>query len=495
MARSLPVNTISNIIQVVAGTIILFILFKYINVKLGVATLGVWSVIISAASASRLADLGLSSGITRFVARYLALKSPENAAQIIETALIVLSGSAAVILISILPILEYFVKFIFIGDQYNEAVNILPAVLISVWLSLISTINLNGLEGCQLIMEKAIIVVAGQIIMLLSVFALVPRYDLLGLAYAQIVQGVFLLIVSWIILKRHIKALSIIPYKFKRDKINEMIIYGANVQIGNLSILLIDPLTKTLIAKFGGAEAAGLFEIANQIVVRVRTLFGAANQAIVPVAANYNELHPNKIKKLYINNLRVVMLISIPCYTVLLYFSWLFSQIFFNEINNDFEIILTLSIICWFLNTLAGPAYFINFGTGSIKFNTITYLSISMTNLIFGYMLGLFYGMEGVVIAYVASICIGSIYLIININLRLGVSWGKIINENKILIFACMALWLVKLFYKFNIEDYSELSIGIGQTVMAILFLALILSKHNIFSIVKKIQNQSKGRI
>ena len=53
---------LANVLQALAGAALLFALYRYINTTLGVEQLGVWSVVLATASASRLADLGLSAG-------------------------------------------------------------------------------------------------------------------------------------------------------------------------------------------------------------------------------------------------------------------------------------------------------------------------------------------------------------------------------------------------------------------------------------------------
>ena len=56
MSRSLSSNAIANIVQALAGAALLFVLYRYINATLGVERLGVWSVVLATASASRLAQ-------------------------------------------------------------------------------------------------------------------------------------------------------------------------------------------------------------------------------------------------------------------------------------------------------------------------------------------------------------------------------------------------------------------------------------------------------
>ena len=60
------------IAQVVVSSVILFFLYRYLLNTIGVAKLGVWSVVMAAASASRMSELGLSGSVVKFVAKYKA---------------------------------------------------------------------------------------------------------------------------------------------------------------------------------------------------------------------------------------------------------------------------------------------------------------------------------------------------------------------------------------------------------------------------------------
>ena len=65
---------------------------------------------------------------------------------------------------------------------------------------------------------------------------------------------------------RFVKNLKLLPVYIKFNIIKQMYSYGGNVQLSSLLQLIQEPLTKGLVASFGGALIAGYYEMAYQIV-------------------------------------------------------------------------------------------------------------------------------------------------------------------------------------------------------------------------------------
>lgn len=443
MVRSVARNAAANVLQMLTGAILLFVLYRYISTMLGVDKLGVWSVVLATASASRLADMGLSAGITRFVARDLALAQPKKAAQVVETGVVTLALVVALVLAGVYPFLSRLLAHLFDTKYLSQAVEILPFALISLWLTIVASVAQSGLDGCQRMASRAVLVVVAQALMVLLAFALVPQWGLVGLAWAQIGQGIFSLIGGWLVLRRGLPALSLLPWRWQRSIFREMVGYGANVQAANIAILLFDPLTKALMAKFGGPAAAGYFEIANQVVLRVRTLIVAANQAIVPSVAHMVEGAPMRLPELYRENIRILVLVALPTYALLLVWGGLLSQLLLGGYQSQFVFFLQLTALAWFFNTFAGPAYFVNMGTGSVGLNTVSHVAMGTLNLLLGWVLGEMYGDGGVAWGYALALMAGSVLLMTLFQMRHAIRWCELMPiEHLPLAAVCLAVSL-----------------------------------------------------
>jgi O-antigen/teichoic acid export membrane protein len=427
--------------QTLVGAGLLFVLYRYINDTLGAAGLGVWSVVMATASASRLTDLGLSASVTRFVARYLARGERKTAAQVVETAAVSLMAILALALPLLQQPLAWVLRHLFDGMRLAQALALLPYALASLWLTVVGAVFQSGLDGCQRMDLRAGLVVAGQVVLVGMTLWLVPQQGLLGLALAQIAQGVFLVATGWWLLRARLPQLSRLPLRWSRPVFGEMLGYGANVQIAALFMLLFDPLTKVLMARFGGPEAAGYFEMANQVVLKVRSLIVAANQAVVPKVAQIAETFPERLALFYRDNVHALIFVALPTFTLLYAWGDLTSLLLVGAISTQLLLFLRWSVVGWALNVFCGPAYFYNLGTGRVGLNTVSHLVMGALNGVMGWSLGRRFGPEGVIVAYVTALVTGSWLLVIATQLRSALSMRDLaLGAQTRLAMVCLAV-------------------------------------------------------
>ena len=465
MSNVLAKNAIANLMQMGLSAVLLFLLYRYLATTVGVAKLGVWSVVLASASASRLVDLGLSASVTRFVAKYLALSEPRRAAETIETAALTLLVVLSLVTLSAYPLISKVIGHLFNADYLPDALSLLPYALLSLWLAIVASVFQSGLDGCQRMDVRAGLVLAGQALLLALTFWLVPHFGLLGLAYAYVGQGVFLLIFGWWFLRRCMPQLSRMPWLWRRDIFREMLGYGFNLQIASAATIFLDPLTKALMAKFGGADTAGYFEIANQVVVKGRALIVSANQAIVPKVTQVIEVLPQRLPKIYHENMQLIAIATLPGCTLLFAWADIASRLFLGDHNTEFVFFLRIATVAWALNTLACPAYFANLGTGHVAWNTLSHVITGVLNGIFGFLLGSCFGAKGVAWGYASSLVVGSWLLIASFHKLNAVSWGTLFSREHLgLALASMSILVYAAFG-------SNLLIGDGYVRMAILLL------------------------
>lgn len=474
MSGSLVRNAVANVLQMVAGAVLLFALYRFINERLGVAALGVWSVVMATVAASRLADFGIGASMVRFVARDLARDDPKAAAIAVETGLL----SVAVVLTLILPLL-YFVagplfKLVFPGKEIEGALQLLPYALVSLWLGMTSMVSQSALDGCQRMDVRAALVVAGQALMLGLAVLFVPAKGLVGLAWAQIGQGLFLLVVGWLVLRRQLKSLFWIPFRWSWKRLREMLGYGINVQVAGIFMLLFDPITKLLMGRFGGTEAAGYFEMANQFALKARTFIVVANQAVTPKVAEMAERAPQALPKLYRESMRMLLFAVVLGGGFFVIWSGGFTWVLTGGLNGSLVLLMFLCVLGWMLNVFAGPAYFANLGTGRLGWNTAAHIIMGVLNGMLGWWFGNQWGMWGVATAYVLALVVGSWVLVIAYQKRSRISWrGLGLGESVYLLFVG-SMASAASFYAWIALAPTEM--GIAMLVASVSTFALILA-------------------
>lgn len=416
-------NAAASVAQVVISALIMFLLYRALLRMLGAERLGIWSVVLATASASRIGDLGLSASVTRFVAKYRARGDDEAAGCVVQTAALSVAALLGCALFLAYPLLHLLFERLFAGQALIESRHLLPYALVSLGLAAVASVFQSGLDGCQRYDQRAFLVVSAQVLFFCAALWFAPRHGLAGLAWAQIGQGAVLVVLGWLLLRRILLGLPWLPWRWRGVFFREMLGYGFQFQIGSIAMILFEPLTKALLGKYGGLSAAGYYEMASQFVGKARALVVSANQVLVPVVAELNERDPQKVRDIYRSNFRLLFFLVLPLYTLVAAWASPLSELWIGQYEPRFIFFVNVLILAWGLNTFASPAYFSNLGTGRVAWNTAACLWIGVTNAGLGLLLGPRYGAYGIAWGMVAALTTGSALVAANFHREYRLSW------------------------------------------------------------------------
>jgi O-antigen/teichoic acid export membrane protein len=469
-------NITANVLQTILSGSLLFILYAYVSRVLGIDQLGLWSVIIASISISRLADLGLNSGITRFVSKYLALNLKDTAIQIIGTSLIILFCITTLLLPILYEAIKLLLPYIFDRNSIEQALSILPYSLLSLWLTIPGSLMQSSLDGCHRIDLRARIFIIGQLLMVIISFFLIPKYGIISLAYSQVIQSLFVLIASSFALFKILPGFHLISLRIEKSLIKEIFLYSANTQAANIFILLLDPITKIILAKYSGVTSVGYFEIANQVAQKLRSLVVSANQAIVPKLSHLNEVAKNEMTKIFKVTFSSTLYMALFLCSIIIGFSEIISLFFVGSINKEFIFILNVISLGWFLNLAFSPIYFQNIATGYLESNTSAHFYMGLSNALLGYMFARIYSIKGAVIIYSFSLIIGGLILFFNFYGRNKAYFkGLNLDKYRYIILACSLMILSGAL--FRIEGFNSQSL----ISIALRFFIFTFMIHHIF--------------
>jgi Na+-driven multidrug efflux pump len=166
--------------NVVAGSLLMFLLYGVLLQRLGSETLGVWSLLIASVSAARLSELGMGGAATRFIAVARARGDNERAVKITETAtttLLVFGVVGAAVAQLLLP--RLLARFLH-GPQLDAALQALPWALCAFVIGLAGNAVQSALDGCQRLDLRVWVSLAGQLVLLVAASLLAGPYGLTG---------------------------------------------------------------------------------------------------------------------------------------------------------------------------------------------------------------------------------------------------------------------------------------------------------------------------
>ena len=407
--RQLVLNATLSVVQVIVVGATFFFLYSYLLQSLGEDEFGVWAVVLATTSVSGIANLGLAGGATKYVSKYLAREDALRVQQVIETSTVSVAVGLGAVLVLAYPLLRELLAFLIEPDSLAEkSHSILPYALLSFWLTSIALVFLSCVGGFQRIDLSSGLQSVSALIYLVLAYIFVPLNGLIGLAQAQVIQASLLCIGAWAINKALLGRLPVIPFRWTPDVFREMIGYGANFQVISIARMLFEPTTTSLLAKFGGVAVVGYYEMARRMVIQLRAIFVTANEVLVPTIADIQEREPAAVQEIYAKSFRILMFLIAPALPLFIGLTPVVSHLWIGTYNPTFVTFSVLLFIGWFLNLLAGPAYFANMGTGDLRWNVISHVVNGLLNLGLGVLLGWLFGGTGVVIGFVAALILAS---------------------------------------------------------------------------------------
>lgn len=411
-------NVSTNVVAFFINIALTFIGYRMVVQQGGTAALGVWSALTAAIFIIRLGDVGMGSSAERHVAMVDATVEPLKARGYLDTALII--NSILFIILACIGwlILSFKIEWV-IPDNQNlqlEALHLLPLMLIVFVISNIANVLSGGLRGLHLVYITAYLSIGGSILQLLVILLLVPKLGIAGLAWAQLVQNVFIAFLAWYSFNKKLKFSFLIfnwfPTRCQKDYFRELLSFSLRSQAVNLINGLFEPISKFLVGHSSGMATLGVFEIAYKIVSLPRNAVVSGVMGITPAITRLLlsekdeaiQLY-NKAKKMVVIGTGVVLLGVVVTSPVM-------SYLLLHKIDWTLIIFITILALGFWFNAIGAPAYTLGFAFGKMKSNMIS-ASLSVISLvIFGVFAQLWSSLYGAVIACGLSLMLGGFFIL-----------------------------------------------------------------------------------
>jgi O-antigen/teichoic acid export membrane protein len=433
-------NVIAPVFQVLVGGAVMLIVFRYLHDQIGIAQIGLWSLIVAVTSLSRLGELGLSAGLVRFISKAHGDHDHHRAAGIVQTVVLTLAVAFGLFALGIAPFLSLFLPLLVPQESVSLALEVMPVALISLWLMMMVSVVSGALDGCLKIDIRSYLFSVAQIGYLLLVLFLVPPYGLVGVAWAQVVQYGILLFALWWALRMQIRELPPVPRQWKWGLFREVFAYGIRFQAMTLVNMLFDPLVKVLMGRLGGLESLGYYELANNMILKFRAIIIEGSRVLVSTVARMQDEKGSEIKSLFLQAYQWNFFVATLCYGLIGIFTSLFGLLLLGQKHEMFIIFALILNIGWFANTIIGPSYFSNLGTGRLRDNIITHVILAIVAPVVGFTLGIKLSGVGVALGVLAGLIVSTLFLLVSHMNHLSLDWRKAIFPKNSLLLVVIAV-------------------------------------------------------
>ena len=433
-------NAASSVVQLVVATLTLFVLYRVVLDILGTAQFGIWSLVVAATSVVGLSNMGLTGSLVKYVAESDAAGDTRRLAGLVETTAISVGVLSAVLAIAGLPLMNLYFGMTLSGDAYRSAEAIVPYALLSFSLSMVTGIYQSALYGCHLIVQRNAILIFESLSFLALSVVLAPRYGLPGLVYARALQNFITLALSIAVLRRHLPVLPWIPTRWDRTLFRELLGYAASFQFVGILNLLMDPLTKGMLSRFGSLELVTYFEMGTRLISQVRGAVVNANQVLVPTYAQAGTQNPGQVTALFGRSYATIFFVTICLLGLLAASLPLVGILWLGMRQPDFIAIATILSVGWLINTLSVPAYFACLGTGAMGIVVRSHVIMAVLNLVLGLAFGRLWGGYGVVVAWSLALAAGGLAAHVEFCRRSGLGWRGWFPAQGIVLLVCCVL-------------------------------------------------------
>ena len=442
-ARGVVRSAGSAIAQLAVSTITLFVLYRVVLGALGAKVFGIWSLVVAASSVVGLSNMGLAGSMIKHAADSQSTRDQNRLVGQIETTVISVGALSVAVALCGAPLMRLYFNATLVGAAYQSALEILPMALAAFCISVITGIYQSALYGCHRIVERNAILIFESISFLVLSVSLAPRYGLPGLVFARVIQNVVTLSLTIIALKRHLKLLPWIPYRWNSEIFKSMMGYAASYQFIGIMDMLMDPVTKGMLSRFGSLEMVTYFELGSRVIGQVRAVIVNINQVLVPTFADASRNRPEYVETLFRRSYEVIFYMAVCMFGGLAAALPLLSLVWLRGEHPMFVSITTILCIGWAVNTVTVPAYYASLGTGDMKSVMLSHLLMALGSLLLGYCFGRLWGGYGVVWAWATALAIGGTVMQVAYYVRGNLGFKGLIPPKGIRLLAFCGLGLL----------------------------------------------------
>ena len=312
-ANRLSRNTVAAVVQAIASTLIVMLLYRYLISHLGVNVMGSWSLVVSLIGIAKVTELGVSVSLTKLLAESYVSGAESKSRELIATAfwLVLVVGLIGVGIVSI-GVWVYAA----LGIEVPAARALVVSTAMAVLLNVIGAPMRAGLDGAHRADIRQFINVGQQLLFLLFTVVFVPKWRIVGFAWAQALSSLIAIISVSLFAKYILRSrFSLIGYNKKIAR--RLLAIGLPTQGSVACQQFYEPLTKLMLMQFGGFALVSVFELATRIVVQLRSIIVSSMEPLIPyIASLSSDLLHGKVKQIaeYRNTMSLIGIISIAAY-------------------------------------------------------------------------------------------------------------------------------------------------------------------------------------
>lgn len=398
------------VVEMVIVSLVTFLNFAVIVRLTSLEIVGLWVLMSSILGISRAADIW-SRGVSGYVAQARGEQGDSVAVSYVTTAAI--SGAAGYIMVICiaLPAL-YFATPLLVDKQYHGLIrNMLPLMAIGFWLMSMSTIYQLGFLGFMAPIYKAIQTISGSVVFLALTILLAPKYGLIGLLVAQVIQALFMLTFAILVFHKILAPVENLKL-WDTEKFKSLAIFGTGATGIGLLQVLTEPIIRLVANYFGGLAVVTIVDFTSRLIQIVRNMVGALGQNLIPSFASQTRAPQDEQVNYFRTSMDIVFCLSLTFLTAAIGISPLLGMLVLDLNDASIPQITSILAIGWLTNLIASPAYFFLFGRRRVGPLLQSQLIMVIGMIVFSIIGGVLNGLMAALLGSMIGVLISSVYIV-----------------------------------------------------------------------------------
>lgn len=395
-------NALSNIVGLFVQIAIAFVLSPFLVHTLGDTKYGIWTIAVAFTGYMNLLDLGISSAINKYVAKYDCLNDQEKINAILSSAL-TLFCIVAVLIIFISPLMaEFIITLINFEESLNDIVYLL-IIIVSFDISIFIVRGLfkGAFAGYQQYSVINVVQIGSAIYKgIMFYMFLSSGYGLISMGIISITANLCTLVIFYLWLKKSYPEVSIRIGLFEKKQASKILHYSKFTFLAMFANQIIYYTDAFVIGYFLSAAAVTYYSIPWTLAEYAKKVSISISQTYMPAISEKEASGDmDTVKSLYLSGTKYMIIISNLLSIGVFVLGGAFISLWMGP---KYKELCEMVLIIMFVNQyFLGPqliSYSILQGLAKQRVYSIVSFGVSVVNLILSILLVQKWGIVGVAI-------------------------------------------------------------------------------------------------
>jgi len=472
-------NVASGVLRVLLVAPVPFLLTPLIIHKVGTRGYGTWAVLVTISNLTSLADFGLLGTLSKYVSEYYAKRDFPNLDRLVGTGLAVF-GLLGLLVVTLLWAASPKLSLWLFRGSTNE-----PAELVRFFHYLLILVGLNilmfpfssvtsGLQRLDLTnLLTSVNVICGAVF---GASLLILGRGVRGLLYGSILSaGITLMLYVWFS-RRLLPQVEFNPLHADSKEARKVFRFSLQIYVTQGAVAIHNQIEKLLLALFVGVEAAGWYDIASDLAVKIRNVPGLLLSPILPAASELDARgDQKKLEELYYRAHKYLAFVGVPLVFYIVVVSHRFVELWIGPNLGVVAIPFGVLLLVNLFNLTTGPGFLIFAGQGFLRPGVYSALVGIGLNVPLSFALIYFYGFRGAVLGTCISLVTASGFFLYLFYRHTRNSISRLIRECYFKPMACAAFLLSSIFAISPAKHLSWFGLFLHGCIFAIFYTTLLL--------------------